>query len=36
LIELSRAGDQDAFGELVVKHRDRIHRLVFGLLRESS
>jgi len=36
LIELSRAGDQDAFGELVVKHRDRIHRLVFGLLRDSG
>lgn len=31
LLQASRAGDSDAFGELVTRHQDRVYRLAFRL-----
>ena len=36
LIRRVRSGDQEAFAELVSLYRDRIHRLVYGLLRDRD
>jgi RNA polymerase sigma-70 factor, ECF subfamily len=36
LIERTRLGDQEAFAGLVDLYRDRIHRLVYGLLRDAG
>jgi len=36
LIDRVRAGDEEAFATLVDRYRDRIHRLVFGLLRDAD
>jgi RNA polymerase sigma-70 factor (ECF subfamily) len=36
LIDRVRSGDQDAFAELVSLYRERIHRLVYGLLRDRD
>ena len=36
LIERSRAGDHDAFAVLVDRYRDRIYRLVYGLIRDAD
>ncbi len=36
LIRRVRSGDQEAFAELVTTYRERIHRLVYGLLRDRD
>lgn len=36
LIDLARAGDDDAFGELLKRHQDFVYRLARGYLRESE
>ncbi|AKV04739.1 RNA polymerase sigma factor RpoE [Labilithrix luteola] len=36
LIELAKAGDTNAFGELVRRHQPRIHRLAVHMLRDRS
>ena len=36
LIDLARAGDGDAFGELLKRHQDFVYRLAYGYLRDSD
>lgn len=36
LVDRAREGDQAAFGELVTRHQQRIHRLAVNMLRDSA
>lgn len=36
LVDRAREGDQAAFGELVTRHQQRIHRLAVHMLRDSA